>query len=507
MISQLRHDPSAFEDERLRNRLHGDSATTSSDGSHHGGARVGRSKSRRGRVENSIEASLTNAEPASHVRSRKSSHYLGLFKENTGGGGAGGRTAGAGSPDRKRKEDHHHHHRVKIHDELLPSEQRGGKQRPAMEESPELLEAHDDRPELHASKSAPQLHDALALDMQPEDDESELSDSVKYCHSRALPFNLLEEIRNFHLTPGGARGSSFSKSIPTQYVEGGHQDYTTEPDHHLTESPSSSSPTAAEHHGASSPQGSEPSEREEEEEEEEEDGEDEQISSALYFPHERVTVSDEVDQVPPFEHRHQAEDQDYGATPGGREEDHHHHALSSGEFGTGDEEQEANHVDISLRSKNDNQIFHGDLHSPVGGAATEPSLSTASERDESTTTCDSEAASTTDESGLSGREEESSLTDNAAMATPTQSFLRPRRKHRKEAPVGAVELKPYRHQVGGHTTVFRFSRRAVCKQLNNRENQFYERIERRHPEMLRFLARWVGRTLFLPRVIDVLTRK
>lgn len=60
------------------------------------------------------------------------------------------------------------------------------------------------------------------------------------------------------------------------------------------------------------------------------------------------------------------------------------------------------------------------------------------------------------------------------------------------SPLGAVELKPYKHQVGGHTTVFRFSRRAICKQLNNRENMFYERIERRHPEMLVFLPRYIG---------------
>ena len=58
-------------------------------------------------------------------------------------------------------------------------------------------------------------------------------------------------------------------------------------------------------------------------------------------------------------------------------------------------------------------------------------------------------------------------------------------------PPGAVELKPYRHQVGGHTTVFRFSRRAVCKSMSNRENEFYETVERKHPELLTFLPRFV----------------
>ncbi|KAI0999406.1 hypothetical protein K3495_g8789 [Podosphaera aphanis] len=56
----------------------------------------------------------------------------------------------------------------------------------------------------------------------------------------------------------------------------------------------------------------------------------------------------------------------------------------------------------------------------------------------------------------------------------------------------AIELLPYSHQVGGHTTLWRFSKRAVCKQLNNRENEFYEIIEKHHPELLQFLPRYIG---------------
>ena len=58
-------------------------------------------------------------------------------------------------------------------------------------------------------------------------------------------------------------------------------------------------------------------------------------------------------------------------------------------------------------------------------------------------------------------------------------------------PLQAIELIPYRHQVGGHTAMWRFSKRAVCKQLNNRENEFYETVERYHPELLKFLPRYV----------------
>lgn len=58
-------------------------------------------------------------------------------------------------------------------------------------------------------------------------------------------------------------------------------------------------------------------------------------------------------------------------------------------------------------------------------------------------------------------------------------------------PLEAIELIPYKHQVGGHTTIWRFSKRAVCKQLNNRENEFYEKIERYHRDLLPFLPRCV----------------
>lgn len=56
-------------------------------------------------------------------------------------------------------------------------------------------------------------------------------------------------------------------------------------------------------------------------------------------------------------------------------------------------------------------------------------------------------------------------------------------------PLDAIELIPYKHQVGGHTTLWRFSKRAVCKQLNNSENKFYENIERYHRGLLPFLPR------------------
>ncbi|KAI0872441.1 hypothetical protein GGS24DRAFT_467412, partial [Hypoxylon argillaceum] len=63
---------------------------------------------------------------------------------------------------------------------------------------------------------------------------------------------------------------------------------------------------------------------------------------------------------------------------------------------------------------------------------------------------------------------------------------------RPKVPLEAIELIPYKHQVGGHTTIWRFSKRAVCKQLNNRENEFYEKIEQHHRDLLPFLPRYIG---------------
>ncbi|KAG4300987.1 hypothetical protein PCK1_002686 [Pneumocystis canis] len=55
-----------------------------------------------------------------------------------------------------------------------------------------------------------------------------------------------------------------------------------------------------------------------------------------------------------------------------------------------------------------------------------------------------------------------------------------------------VELKPYKHQVGGHHTLFRFSEQAVCKPLVKRENEFYEAVEHLHRDLLTFMPRYMG---------------
>ncbi|OAQ97913.1 hypothetical protein LLEC1_04495 [Akanthomyces lecanii] len=81
---------------------------------------------------------------------------------------------------------------------------------------------------------------------------------------------------------------------------------------------------------------------------------------------------------------------------------------------------------------------------------------------------------------------------SSRVITPYEDYTHDHTHSHTKEPLEAIELLPYKHQVGGHTTLWRFSRRAVCKQLNNRENEFYETIERYHRDLLPFLPRYIG---------------
>ncbi len=147
------------------------------------------------------------------------------------------------------------------------------------------------------------------------------------------------------------------------------------------------------------------------------------------------------------------------------------------------------HIDISVVSQHEKKIFHGNYR-PLDEVATDelPPLSPLSEGPTTAiiSTSESEAESG-DENGLQSQQDDIST-------TPTQRSTLTRRPTDSQTAAktkAKVVLEPYKHQVGGHSTIFRFSRRAVCKQLNNRENEFYERIEQRHPDMLKFLPRYV----------------
>lgn len=144
------------------------------------------------------------------------------------------------------------------------------------------------------------------------------------------------------------------------------------------------------------------------------------------------------------------------------------------------------HIDISVVSKHDKKIFHGEYQpsEEVVDDAQTPKLAPVE---------DTKAVSAS-ESELDSGDEYSQHSQAEELArTPTQPRSPPRKRADTVArPKNKVVLEPYNHQVGGHSTIFRFSKRAVCKQLNNRENEFYERLEQRHPDMLKFLPMYIG---------------
>ncbi|KAL7424023.1 inositol polyphosphate kinase kcs1 [Cryptotrichosporon argae] len=55
-----------------------------------------------------------------------------------------------------------------------------------------------------------------------------------------------------------------------------------------------------------------------------------------------------------------------------------------------------------------------------------------------------------------------------------------------------VPLEPFKHAVGGHSSIYKFTRNAVCKPLVSRENLFYEEVERLAPALLPFIPQYLG---------------
>ncbi|KAI8620245.1 hypothetical protein BC830DRAFT_1052437, partial [Chytriomyces sp. MP71] len=58
--------------------------------------------------------------------------------------------------------------------------------------------------------------------------------------------------------------------------------------------------------------------------------------------------------------------------------------------------------------------------------------------------------------------------------------------------LGTLPLTPFNNQVGGHAMVLRFSEKALCKQLDTRERDFYEQVQESHPEITRFMPTYLG---------------
>ena len=251
-----------------------------------------------------------------------------------------------------------------------------------------------------------------------------------------LPLGLLEEIRNHHhLAPGAASQRTYRKTVPAQDKERRPRpEPKFKPDEY----------------------------------DQDEDSDREHISSATYYPHQGLAVRD---------------------SPKGEQLLEYHHDVKTPML----KKQESDDVDIALRSENAEDYLRGDISlSRPSSTADFEKLPKPLFDEKSTSDSDYESYSEGYDTATSEQEQTTPtgtpwVEDKMMKRSPKE-----RNTHQPSPPIGAVELKPYRHQVGGHTTVYRFSRRAVCKQLNSKENMFYEIIERRHPELLGFMPRYIG---------------
>jgi hypothetical protein len=424
-----------------------------------------------GDSEKKIDVTLANIEQPSTARSRKASHYLRVFKDADGGEDQKPR-------DSRTKERRQGERRLlALHEDgqarsssnetsALTEQLQRLSRPPSAAPSPQTgpTEGYFEKVPAPQSETGPSAHSSHK-------EPASVPDAASY--KRPLPHYVLDEIRSIaNLTPGAQPGSSFSRSLPTSAVEkfDAHIS-TTAARQHQPEEPTDYFQSRAEESAERSPTS------------EEEDSEREQISSALYFPHRRLKTSEQLpDETQDSEAEAEGNQAKSFSQPG----------KAAGGWAEGEALRAPQEVEISLQSQDTNQCLYGDIHAPAPLEHHEEEPLNATNVDALSAESETESLAESTHSLLGY---ESSATDDLGT-TPTatthlkEAKAKPAHIPQPGAPVDAVELKPYDHQVGGHSTVYRFSKRAVCKQLNNRENEFYETLEQHHPELLDFLPRY-----------------
>ena len=443
--------------------------------------------------EEQIEATLANEEPLSNARSRKASHYLGLFKENVVS------QEQRRSKDRSTKGAHKARRSTVVRDEPLDVRPILDGKGAAGEAAYDAGGIHQKRPEspspysvdfsqklkkedehlgstigLPASELlSPTLKDAS--DQSPPDDDSPSESphdlkSIEWWSEQpsqgTLPLRLLEDIRNRPSSSSSSKGEALESQESRKDRTEGSVSVTAKQEE-----------LGAEHFAEVT---GKPDELKIEDDEEDESGSDkERIASATYYPHQGPapdTLGDtSPDQISSFD-----EDSDEIKKL----------TRQTSLDPTEEEEGKPPHEEgtSQLQKPASEGLPLGDVNSRVRTSA---EYYTSGKTDSNTSSASESEYDSIDSIGRSDRGDESGVTDEGEItptATPyTHSHIYQSRSRR--GPLGAVQLKPYKHQVGGHTKVFSFSKQAICKQLNNRENEFYEVIERRHPELLKFLPR------------------
>lgn len=444
------------------------------------GTRSERSTSRgRSHIEKSIEATLANVEPGKNVRSRKASHVMGIFRENVAQGDdqkpVFRKQKSVLEQEEPTKGTKDFPAKVSSTTAILPIDAYFSKtaSTPLLNDlepprSPQLDESlgpaesgiADLRDSARTSIDGPTQSKSSkeASPLRPSHDPYyRKHDELKSAKSSQPPFpaSLLQEIREHH-------------QVPPQHTQGTVV---------ISGIVKPSEPKIHEHNVDRQQSGLRAEKGEDNEE---------HMYKMVYYPHPGPTAEeiakfkspgDESPEIEPLE----------GSAQVARDKTRESH-----EAGQTGESTPSEHIDISVHSKHGKSVFHGDYYPDSEEEERATVLHLPSIKDQlppaALSTSESEPESG-DEIGYLSQTDEDEITPTATPIDPSR--LLSRGKPKPEGPKGAVVLQPYNHQVGGHSQIYALTKRAIMKQLNNRENEFYELIEKNHPDMLKFLPRSV----------------
>ncbi|ELR02753.1 hypothetical protein GMDG_05697 [Pseudogymnoascus destructans 20631-21] len=419
-----------------------------------------------GQVEKSITQAL--AGETHNSRSRKSSHSVRLFKE--------------GLPDETAR-------RSRLRDEKGAAGEGAGEAQTkgeeklspiagSIEQTPaeDVSDSYFDLPVAEPTSTTPPTsrHHAVAGRMSRANTTRKSDEPPRRPERQnTLPAQLLDDLRSRHnLTPAATKGSSFSNSIPLTDSE---RQSTAD----LSISVPSDDSTAPATSGDEKPRIESPNSDEESSEE--------KISSALFVPH-------QSSREPGDESPHN--------TPPCREplKDRRERGLEEEQWLVEHEVAPHEVVEQDVTPANLSPELVSPKSRSASGFFSQTSSNRLSSSDASYPSAEGEEqVPVTQEQGedvdITSTERRPSLQEYTVKTrerAPTQDSAQQQPSPKAAGPLEAIELIPYKHQVGGHTTLWRFSKRAVCKQLNNRENQFYETVEHYHPALLKFMPRYIG---------------
>lgn len=315
-------------------------------------------------------------------------------------------------------------------------------------------------------------------DMAPTDKDT----SIYGDRPMTLPAQLLDDLRKRHnLTPAAAKGSSFSKSIPI-----------TDSERHTRDGRESSTDEII----SDWPMAEEPLPSIEKLQLSDDESSEEKISSAVFVPHQSREKNRDHDKT---SGRSEAIDSASDLREASEEpeewrlEQHEVHEIlpNADEYRRALGSPVKMSPELGIRRARTSSGYFSQSSSGHYESVTGP----VSDAGYSTSTKDDESEIEPQEEDMEATPTESNFKQRMASITRKPSEAKVSKMTEKEtltskAPKEAIELIPYKHQVGGHTTLWRFSRRAVCKQLNNRENEFYETVEHHHPALLKFMPRY-----------------